>query len=327
MKPLTSSRLISTALRRGLIPSDQATFTCCDLYDIFNEEIGIHVIPMVMRLHEEYFVVDEDISLCSCKFRYKIPYRSIGNKLRDVQYVLTDGTHYEMTRVSIEDRPTCLEDNYRDKYLKFYVEGDSVVLLDKQNSGGSLRFSYYMRPNELVAESRAGTITCISTCSCAGTTTYKLSSFPTHFTCTCTFDIVQSKSPNKIIVFDKSKTTSCVTAKTITFATDCLKIVDICSTGTVAADISVGDYILKAEETIVPQLPTELHPVLAQRVAVKLLEALGDTEGMNNAQKELERMEFNANTIIDNRVEGANQKVVNRHGLLKEGIYKNYKGG
>ena len=78
-KPMNSTQLINTALRRGLIPVDQATFTCSDLREIANEEISIHVIPMVMRVHEEYYVVDEDIPICSCVVRYKIPYRAMGN--------------------------------------------------------------------------------------------------------------------------------------------------------------------------------------------------------------------------------------------------------
>ena len=48
-----------------------------------------------------------------------------------------------------------------------------------------------------------------------------------------------------------------------------------------------------------------------------MLEALGDVEGMKMAQNELERMEYNSQTLIDNRVEGAPQKVVNRHSSLK----------
>jgi hypothetical protein len=319
---MTTARLVSTALRRGLIPSDQATFTCCDIHDMLNEELSIHVIPVVLRLHEEYYVVDEDTAVCACEVRYKIPYRSIGNKLRDVQYVHTDGTHYEMTRVLIEDRPSCLDSNYRDKFLKYYMDSDNIVLMDKQNSGGNLRFSYYLRPNELVKNNRAGVISAIATCSCAGTTTYTVSCFPSHFTCTTTFDLVQAKSPNKILVFDIDKTASCATSKTITFTTNTITQVDICSTCTKAVTVAVGDYVMKAEETIVPQLPTELHALLAQRVTVKLLEALGDTEGMQNAQKELERMEFNAGTIIDNRSEGSPQKIVNRHSILKDGLFK-----
>lgn len=322
MKPMLSSKVISTSLRRGLIPSDQSTFTCCDILEIGNEEISIHVAPMIIRLHEEYFVVDQDVAVCSCQVRYKIPYRAIGNKLRDVQYVTADGTYYKMTRVSIEDRTHCFDYGYGSFTLKYYVDADGIVLLGTPTNAGSLRFSYYLRPSELVLEDRAGTISSISTCSCAGTTTYTLTSFPDHFNSTCVFDVVQSKSPNKISVFDKTKTTSCSTAKTITFTSADLKIVDICSTGTVAANISVGDYVMKAEESIVPQLPTELHPILAQRIAVKMLEALGDTEGMQNAQKELERMEFAAGTLVDNRSEGSPQKILNKRGHLRQIVNK-----
>ena len=95
-----------------------------------NEEIGIHVVPMVMRSHEEYFVVDSDTAVCACVRRYKIPYRAIGNKLRDVQYINTDGTSYEMARVSIETRPEFSNDFTSNQYRTFYVQNDDVVLME-----------------------------------------------------------------------------------------------------------------------------------------------------------------------------------------------------
>jgi dihydropteroate synthase len=84
-------------------------------------------------------------------------------------------------------------------------------------------------------------------------------------------------------------------------------------------DIRIGDFVMKATETIVPQLPEELHAILAQRVAIAALEALGDTEGASVAQRKLDKMEISSTDIIDNRVEGAPQKIVNRHSPLKQG--------
>ena len=319
-KVLKTDALVSTALRRALIPSDQATFTCQDIRDIMNEELNIHVVPVVLRAHEEYYVIDEDVNLENGKIRYKIPYRSFGNKLRDVQFVDNAGTQYEMTRVSLEDRPEYQGNYTNNQFLTFYLENDDVVIMQNQIINGNIRMSYYLRPNELVEDKRGGQITSIAVCSCASTTTFTMSTFPEHFSCTTVYDFIQGRSPNKIIGFDREVLSTCSTAKTITFSNSQLKTIDLFSITPKDLTFSVGDYIMKAEETIIPQLPTELQPILAQRVAVKLLEALGDTEGMQNAQKELERMEYNAQTLIDNRVEGSPQKITNRHSVLKSSL-------
>jgi hypothetical protein len=283
-----------------------------------NEELGIHILPMVLRAHEEYYVIDEDQSLSACTIRYKIPYRAVGNKLRDVQFIDNAGTQYEMTRVSLEDRPEYQGNYTNNQFLTFYLESDSIVLMQNQISNGSIRSSYYLRPNELVKDERAGTITNIAVGVC--TTVFTVCPFPIHFSCTTIFDFVQGKSPNTILGFDRSICAVDSSAKTLTFCNCDLTTIDLFSITPKALTFAVGDYIMKQEESIVPQLPTELQPILAQRTAIKMLEALGDVEGMKMAQNELERMEYNAMTLIDNRVEGAPQKITNRHSILKSSL-------
>ena len=317
-KILTTCALVTTALRRAMIPKDQSTFTTCDIIDIMNEEFGIHILPMVLRAHEEYYVIDEDQPLSACTIRYKIPYRAIGNKLRDVQFVDSGGTQYEMTRVSLESRPEYQGNYTNNQFLTFYLQSDSIVLMQNQISNGSIRSSYYLRPNELVKDDRAAVITvvCVGCC----TTTFTVCPFPAHFTSSLEYDFVQGESPNNIIGFDRCVVSVNATTKTLIFCNCCLTTIDLFSVTPQQLTFAVGDHILQKEETIVPQLPTELHPIIAQRTAIKMLEALGDTEGMRNAQQELERMEYNAMTLIDNRVEGAPQKITNRHSILKSSL-------
>lgn len=317
-KILTACALVTTSLRRAMIPADQSTFTTCDILDIMNEELGIHVLPMVLRAHEEYYVIDEDQAISACTIRYKIPYRAVGNKLRDVQFVDSAGTQYEMTRVSLEDRPEYQGNYTNNQFLTFYLENDDVVLMQNSLTTGNIRSSYYLRPNELVKDSRGAKITAICVGCC--TTTFTVCPFPSHFTASLEYDFIQGKSPNKIIGFDRCVCSICSTAQTLTFCNCDLTTIDLFSITPKALSFNVGDYIMQKEETIVPQLPTELQPILAQRTAVKMLEALGDTEGMRNAQQELERMEHNAMTLIDNRVEGAPQKITNRHSILKSSL-------
>lgn len=420
-KVLTTNSLVSSALRRAMLPTDQSAFTSRDVRDIINEELGIHVLPMIMRAHEEYSVIDEDVALVSGTSQYKIPYRAVGNKLREIQFVDSAGALAEMTRIQIEDRPD-FQDRYTNtRFMQFYMQDDNVVLTQDNRTNGSLRMSYYLRPNNLVEDNRAGEISAVSnefgdititsfanlvsgtadtitvsgivftaqstsvtlgdatfqavtdngttaaslaaqinghasvsvnvtaTSSSAIVTvtgdtstydiadfsytdndsnvgltvseirrTFTVTSFPSHFSSTTVFDFVQGRSPNKILAFDKDISSTDSTLSTVTFNTSDLSVLDPFNGAGATRDLSlsVGDYIMKKEEAIVPQIPTELHPILSQRVAVKMLEALGDTEGMRNAQQELERMEYNAMTLIDDRVEGAPLKVTNRNGIL-----------
>ncbi len=131
-----------------------------------------------------------------------------------------------------------------------------------------------------------------------------LSTLPATFLQNNFFDFVQNVSPNKIIHYDKRFNAINQLSKQISFvATD-------------IPDLIVGSYITLAEETFVPNIPTELHPILAQRVAVACLEAMGDEQNKQSAERKLATMEKDAATFLDNRVEGAMQKIKSRHSPL-----------
>ena len=103
-KVLTTNELIETVLRRAMIPSNQVTFSNADIIDMLNEEMNIHILPVVLKTHEEYYTYSDTVTLENDKSRYEIPYRSIGNKLRDLHYKNSAGELYEMTRISPNNR-------------------------------------------------------------------------------------------------------------------------------------------------------------------------------------------------------------------------------
>jgi hypothetical protein len=127
---------------------------------------------------------------------------------------------------------------------------------------------------------------------------------PKEFASTTYFDLVQHVSPNKIISYDLRVNTLNQSSNTISFPASSVP------------SISVGNYITAAEQTIVPNIPTELHPLLAQRVAIACLEAMGDEANKVSAERKLKEMEMNANTFLDNRVEGAQIKIKSKHSPL-----------
>jgi hypothetical protein len=138
--------------------------------------------------------------------------------------------------------------------------------------------------------------------------TLSFSQFPENFIQDSLYDIVQNISPNKIVHYDVKCNSINSTTKTISLVSS------------ETSEIKVGSYVTLAEESIVPNIPTELHPLLAQRVAVYCLEAMGDEQNKQSAERMLKEMEMNANTFLDNRVEGALQKIKARHSPLTQSL-------
>lgn len=331
-KPQTACTLVESVKRRAMVPQDQCTFSKQDILDIINEEHDIGLMASILKVHEEYYLRTDYIPLESGVVRYKIPYRSVGNKLRDLQYKDIDDNLYEMTRISIESVSDYQNYLAYNRFRTFYLEGDEVVLLSSDCTlTGSLAFSYYVRPNELVTNCRAGVVT--SVCVCSGRV--NLANLPTNITGGINIDIIDSRSPNKLREFDiPVVTVSTVSPISITVDVDISACTNPC--GYVQAvlnvdalnSIVVGDYINNEGETIVPQLPTELTHLLAQRAAVYILEAQGDQQSYQLASNKLAEMERNILSLIDNRVEGAPQKIVNRHSTLRAALSRgNYTRG
>jgi hypothetical protein len=96
------------------------------------------------------------------------------------------------------------------------------------------------------------------------------------------------------------------TAKTITFTTD------------LPDGLMVGDYVCLAGETVVPQVPVDVIPLLEQSVVCKVLESIGDVDGLKMANARLEKLEARLLTIIDNRIESPGKKVVNLNSFIRK---------
>lgn len=309
---LTSNKLIKSIKRRAMIPSDQDTFEDQDFLDMLNEEIQYFGIQHLLSTYEEYLVAKQDFSLEQDKFEYPIPSRAIGNKLRGLFYVDSSENLFDLSRINLKDAASYT--NYNSNFVNglssvFYVQDNNIVLADEVPfTDGFLRMYFYLKPNVLVEEDRAAVIDAID----RDTGDITLNNVPDGFSSLPPMDFVQVNSPNKILDYDK-------TANSIDTNTNIINF----TSSDIPDNLAVGDYINFASESIVPQLPTELHAVLAQRVAVAALEALGDFEGLARAQQRLEMMEKSTLTILDNRVESAVEKVRNRNSSLQETVSGN----
>lgn len=302
-KYVTSNTLIESVKRRASIPASQNTFSEADFLAFANEEMDLGIVPHVLSFHQEYFVRTDLVPLESGEVRYSMPPRAVGDRLRELAYQDSGGNIFEMTRITVDDVPN-FRTSYAGNLTMFYIEGSDIVILSDMPASvnGFLRFSYYLRPNELVSESRVGIITNINTVSGE----IAVDKIPDNITLNDKLDIVQTKAPHKTLALDI--TALGINSNTKTFTFDPAQL---------PKGLAVGDHIALAEETIVPQVPTDLHSMLSQRIAARCLESLGDTAGLGAANTKLQEMEVKTGNLISDRVEGASLKVVNKTSVLR----------
>lgn len=313
-KGYTTNSLIESVKLREMLPETAATFAASDFLMFANEELDIGIMPHIMSFHQDYLLQTVTVPLETNIIRYKIPSRALGNKIRDIQYLDPSNFLYEMTRIFIEDLPYYQQGAVgplTGPIRAFYTEGDEVVITpinNVTNITGSLRISYYMRGSELVDESRAARVKGID----LTTGIITLDQWPDAFNPVSgnpppIFDITPNKSPFKVLGFDIAPTALGDSANPqIT-----LNLTDIPHT------MAVNDVFTLAEETIIPQIPIELHSILSQRVALRCLQAIGDATGVQLALTKLAEMEQRTGNLLGDRAEGSPLKIAPKHTFLR----------
>lgn len=315
---LTGDKMIESVRKRTFVPDDTSTFDDDDILDIIDEEMNVQVLEKLQTLHGDNLTVTVDIPRNE-KGHYKMPDRALGNKLRDVSMII--GTElYELGQIS----PGALSDYSSGNYAEydmdlFYLENNKVKIVSPDRGYETIRMRFYIRPNVLTKLDQAGIIDNIIVDENANTLTLSLSQVGKNFTSTKLYDLVGSKSPNKIEAYNLkpiSVTTSTSSGSIVFTLSD---IVDY-------GDLIIGDYVTLEGETPVPNIPTEMHPLLAQAAAINVLESLGDSEALANANARMDKMSRSVQTLIDNRVELSPKKIRPRNGVLSNGNKLGHKG-
>lgn len=303
----TSEQLIASVKRRINIPTNQNTFTDSDILEFADEEMALGLVPAILTLHEDYLLFSDDVPMVQNQSEYVIPYRAVGNKLYDMQFIDTNNAILPMSRTTVSDEP-----NYNGFYTvnttyAYDIMNNKIRLLPTVSglTTGSLRFIYYIKPSSLVPTNQVGIITNIN----RTTGEITVNGIPTAFDPNQLYDFYKAKSPHNILTIDNAVLSINGTSKTLTFDTDLIP-----------PRLDVGDHVSLAQQAAIPQVPSDLHVFLAQKTAERILESQGDLEGLKLAQAKSGEMEARASAIIDNRVDESPLKITNRHGILKSGL-------
>lgn len=131
------------------------------------------------------------------------------------------------------------------------------------------------------------------------------STVPSTITNNSYVDFLQTKPGHKIYSYDILLGSNAVSGSTLSI-----------DDSDVPDDFVLNDYVCAQYTCIIPQLPPELHSLLAERACSRILSSQGDMEALQATSQKIQDLTNNQNTLIDNRVEGTPQKVINRSSHL-----------
>jgi hypothetical protein len=291
----TSTELLASIKRRAGMPSAQATFQTADLLAIANEQMLEYVVPLVLGVREDYWTKDGDQTLVSGTTAYRIPSRALMAKLREVTILDAQGERHNLPRIALNA--------LHETAFGFWLQGDQVQIRltagrNVTDLGETLRLTFTLRPNQIIETSAATTVASFN----ATAKTITLTSPPSAYTGNTSWDIIRARTPFDSLAYDAAGTLS---GSTITFS------------DTLPADLAAGDFVTLTEQTPVPQIPVELHGLLAQKCAVKILESKQFLDKLAAAAKELGRLEHDARSVLTPRVDGESLRVFNRGSLYR----------
>lgn len=281
--PRTTFDFLLNVKRRAQLPEDGGTLSTDDILAFATDELQNVVMPRLMSVNEWHYAFSYTESLSSER-QYRINPRAAGNRIISVE--LLDGSEYRFIRLT---HPLTQD---RDNGECYSVYGNKIVLSDAVPSSGTMRIRAVLRPAQLT-QTGCSFITGVNT----GANSVTIDS--SDFNNGDVVDVSWYSSPYEVEVVDA------VVASGGTTTTLVLS-------GTTVSSSWVDKTKLNPAETSeeIP-LPDELHDYLAQKVAIRCMEARGFTQDMNNHLRKLQDLEMAFDKLVAPRNKGEFKAIVN----------------
>lgn len=294
----TTDDLIRQVRRTTYSPAASTPFTDAELLDFADEQKDAVLVPRLLACREDYLRETETTAIAAGVAEYALPTRAVGGKVLAVAWVDSAGNYWPLEPLSAQDRGSVYNPGFGapGAGMRYMLGPDSVTLVPTPSAAvGTLAIDHYRRPNALVAVSECARVTGFSA------PNITVNAIPSTWSSTGTCDIVRALPGFDWVQVDRA----------YTGATGVNINVGGTNQGTV-----VGDYICQRFTSCVVQLPYEWRHVLVQATAVKVLEAVGDRQGMQVAEAKMQQALEAAVDLVSPRVDGTPRKIVNRTGPL-----------
>lgn len=290
--------LVASVYRHTLSPNSQNTLQPNDIIAILDEEMRHCIVPLILAAQEEFYVTNYDQTLTAGTYNYTIPKRAAFATWRDVVFVDSNGVEVNLSALPPEYVKLAFPSGGNiPLYVFGFVMVNDQIQLWPQTGGPptqyKLRMKVKRRPNTLTSTSNCGQITAING------NIVTVGNADSTWTTSTTFDIIPN-SPQFTSRGDDLMITNLASANTqITFSS-------------LPSTVVVGDWVCPSQMSPIPQIPFDMFPLLAQRGVIRVLEALGDTQNLQIAERRYQDMAADFARTVSPRIEGTPKKIVNR---------------
>jgi len=267
--------LIKSVRRRAYMPANDASYSDDVILDIINEELRDYVVPVIRRVNEEHLIARYTFASVSGQDWYKLPPRCSGEAVKFVEVQQTaDGDYIPLPRLEPE------------KALRigwgYWLEDDRLYIQPTPQSALNYRLRYFYRPGRVVLSTRYATVLSVHTVTNRITVT-GASAFVNDSGGSTPLDWVSGQPGFRLISGDIATQIEVSGAGIFDGIDSTLPL------------LAYGDFACFAGESPTPQVPVECWPLLAQQVAVKMLEGRGGS----NYQMALDALDKQEGRTID----------------------------
>lgn len=296
MAAYTSDEILTDAKLRSFYPTSGGVLSDSDCLRLATDELlGIMTAQEMAAVQGLLAVESPVIPLVSGQQRYDLPYRAAGGKIRYACLVDSQGNRYKLAfgrpERFVTSYPISIPAPGVYPMSAWFEDGRIVLYPLPSGSTYSLLLGIYLRPSRLVL---AASSTTASATAAVGASTISCASIPSYLNGVTSIDIISSKPPFHVKAYDLAVTALATSGTSVTVTTP----------GNLLYAVSSGDYITKTEESVVPQIPAELHPLLAARTAKRILQARGDLTNLQAVNADIKELQEQMYEYMSNRNEG-----------------------
>lgn len=272
-----------------------------DILNVCNEEVSGYLAPFINLARQGQFISHVDQAVTANINAYPVPPRALGADISTVQLIDGSGNplYPPLVQTDLETATKWPWNNSTfGQPLRFYFEGDNIVLVPcPLASGQTLRIYYPERPSQLVFSTQVVTITSI-TQGAPSVGYYELgftATAPSSFTVTNLYETVSQNPSWTRTALGLPNT---VTANYVSFA------------GTAPTSIVAGDTLtIQDTANVLTGISADLFGLVAQWVVVRLKEGGEDDEAYKRALAVYDREEKRLAALLGKRVQLARRKI------------------
>lgn len=297
-----TTELLENIRQDGRLSPEDSDATDAKLLREADKQTLLVMVPMLRKARSEWYMDDFDQTLVSGQQKYRIPKGATASSIRTVVWVDSSGVEREIMPVPLTDRHL-YQPATGVPYV--YTIKDNEILLLPTPSGtlGTLRLVYERRPSTLATSDRCA----YGPASAAGATTQVfVTTTGTNKPPSGAVDVILGESPFSAYMQSATAVLASVTY-TITKPT-----------GGRFVPTAVRAYICYEGETVIPQLPPEMHPLLSVITAAKYLRSI-DPGASAALMADFDKAQQDIQSLITPRQVGRQQKIKSTGSMMRRG--------